>query len=219
MSNPILPSTVVTQAFASVVVSLPDTHSGRGRDRITAGIEKLREETRSTAARIGYGEGQSEGFEVGYAEGLRLGREEAARNAAVEAQLVGEALASEVGALHARIESEWRTFLATSESAMVAQCLATVRALLDAELQIGRESAVEIVRRCLGEMIHATSIRVRVAASDLPNLAERVRDERVEFVADGSITAGCVVESSSGIVDGTLDTSLRLLESAWAEAA
>ncbi|RYG40524.1 hypothetical protein EON79_22465, partial [bacterium] len=136
MSNPILPSTVVTQAFASVVVSLPDMQNGRGRDRITAGIEKLREETRRTATQIGYAEGQSEGYDKGYAEGLRLGREEAARNAAVESQLVGEALAQEIATLHGRVETEWQGFLLSSEAAMVEQCLGTVRALLDAELSL-----------------------------------------------------------------------------------
>ncbi|RYG71285.1 hypothetical protein EON77_13030, partial [bacterium] len=119
MSNPILPSTVVTRAFASVVVTLPESATGRGRDRITQGIEQLREETRATASQIGYSEGHADGFESGYAEGLRRGQEEAARNAEVEAELVGQALAAELGTLHQRVEAEWNGFLVNSEAAMV----------------------------------------------------------------------------------------------------
>lgn len=215
MSNPVLGPNVATQAFASVVVSLPETHGGRGKERITAGLEMLREETRAQAAKIGFTDGQASGFDAGYAEGLREGRAAAAE----EARLVGEALAQEVGRLHERVETGWQEFLASSEAALTDRCLETVRELLNAELAIDRSSAVAIVRRCLGEVVHATSIRIRVAAEDLPNLQEYLRDDRVELVADASIGAGCVVESSSGSVDGTIGTALRLLETAWDEAA
>ena len=219
MSNPVLGSAVVTQAFASVVVSLPAMPGASGRTGVMAGIERIKEEARTSASQLGFADGRAAGYEDGYEEGLRLGREEARRNAEIEARLVGEALAREVGALHERVEDGWQEFLASSEQALTDRCLDTVRALLEAELQLGRESALGIVRRCLGEVSNATAIRVRVVAEDLPYLREHLRDERVELVADGSIEAGCVVESSCGTVDGTLGTSLRLLEQAWDEAA
>ncbi len=218
LSSPILPGSVVTQSFSSVVVTLPNMPSGRGQAGIMASIEKLREDTRVSAERLGFAEGRAEGFDAGHQEGLRQGRREAAQAAAIEAQQVGEALAQEVGALHMRVEEGWQEFLSASEAAMTDRCLDAVRALLDAELQLGRESALGIVRRCLGEMVHATSIKVRVASDDLPYLQQFLKDERVELVADGTIEAGCVVESSSGTVDGRVSTTLQLFENAWNEA-
>ena len=219
MSSPILPSSAVTAAFTSVVVSLPEMGGGRGKAGIMASIDQLREETRASAEQLGFADGRAAGFDDGFAEGMRQGRKEAAEAAALEARQVGEALANEVGELHARMEEGWQAFLAAAEAQMTARCMETVRALLDTELQLGRESALNIVRRCLGEMVHATAIKVRVASEDLPYLQKYLDDERVQLVADGSIGAGCIVESSSGKVDGTLATSLVLLENAWEEAA
>lgn len=214
-----LPAGVATRAFSSVVVTLPAISSGRGQAGLMEGIEKIREEAREEGLRLGFTEGQTDGLRAGYEAGYHKGRQQAAEEAAREAEQVGNALALEVGALHERIEGTWQEFLTEVETAMTDRCLQTVRELLDAELQIGRSSALNIVRRCLGEVVHATSIKIRVASQDLPYLQDFLKDERVQLVADGSIDAGCVIESSSGTVDGTLRTSLQLLENAWDEAA
>ncbi len=222
-ANPNLGSAVAVASFASAVTTLPALRGARDHAGLQRQIEEMKALAREEAAREGYGEGRSAGWAEGHRSGREAGRREAMVEAA-EARAVAEAeIADELARLHARVQAGWRAFAAGAEAALTERAMDAVREILAAELALSRAGAHAIVARCLGETTHAASVRIRVDARDLPGLADLLAASHpglaVELVADGSVGAGCVVESASGRVDGTVGTALRLLEEAYDEAA
>ena len=192
----------------------------------TPDLDALRAKAQEDGFCAGYLEGQSAGTERGFAEGRRAGWEEgvergrqevrAAQDDALEGfRAALEASAAEVGPAVDR----WRESV---EGRAADLAMDAVRALLAAELAIGRPDAMGIVREALGFAEGAVRAVVRLSPFDRAALAER-REEMlaacaglrdVELVDDRSIEGGCVVETEQGVVDATLPTRLSLLEAA-----
>lgn len=223
MSNPILKGEIALGSFASVVATLPPLRGARDQAGVQRQIEELKAAAREEAKEEGYGEGQAAGWSEGLIAGRDAGRREALLQAAEDAARREAELAEELAQVHARIEAGWAEFIVEAEAQMTARVMDAVRAVVAAELEISRSGAHAIVARCLEEVTHAKSVRVRVDARDLPGLGELLAGSHpelaVELVADEAIGAGCVVESASGRVDGRVATTLRLLENAYDEAA
>ena len=189
------------------------------------------ERRRQEAAELGFKQGHAEGFRKGTVEGYDLGREQGLKEA--YETVIGEqrevieqfnaALQTVVDQANAKIAA----WFEEREIAMSEVALEAVRRLLSSELATSRQSALAMTQDALAEITHANHIRIRVNPFDVPILEQHrslllssiatLRD--IELVPDGTITAGCVVESEGGVVDTRLEVRQAALEKAWQSAA
>jgi flagellar biosynthesis/type III secretory pathway protein FliH len=104
-------------------------------------------------------------------------------------------------------------FYASAEPELIRLATAIARKIVGEELRTSPEAIVAIVREALaaarGERI---VIRVHPSAAALvrKSVGQEVQVTASESVAPG----GCVIESEFGIVDGQLETQLRVIERA-----
>jgi flagellar biosynthesis/type III secretory pathway protein FliH len=200
------------------------------KDQGQSVFEQVEEAKRLAAAR-----GHAEGFEQGHASGLQLGFEEGRTRGFEQAKREGDEaravelkrFTADLNAMTDRLQGAVAQWFVSSEERMAELTIKAVKKLLAAELEISRDSAIEIVKEALREVTHSRHVRIRVNPFDSATLrdhrqellsaAENLRD--VEIVSDPAITGGCMVESDGGVVDATLDTRLSLLEDRLGRAA
>ena len=216
-------------SFLSFLESPPQRSLGR-MGNLDRAIAEAREAATVTARREGFAVGLTQGHQ----EGLNRGYEEGYANAEREAREKFEAeftsaltsfkseLQQRVDVLNAAIPA----FFADAEEAMADRAIEVVRALLDAELATSRASTLAIVREALKEVTTANHARIRVGTQDASTMntyksellasAATLRD--IEFVEDSSITAGCVIECSAGVIDATVSKRLEGWEDAYRAA-
>ncbi len=175
----------------------------------------------------GYEAGQRQGLERGQREGYEAGFQETKRKFEAELAQQLQAFAVELQSKVDNLNRALPSFLDDAEEAMADRAVEVVTSLLSHELETSRASAMAIVREVLGEITMARHARIKVNPFDGPLLREgkqqlllaanSLRD--IEILDDPSITAGCIVETETGILDATVDTRFQVFKDSYSEAA
>ena len=182
-------------------------HVGR-LSRLEVEISQLRENAVAEGRAEGYSDGYQDGFDVGRSEGF----DTAKAGYETEVAAARERLQQIVAAAERAID-EWHAAAAEHYAGIAFEI---ARRAVGAELQLSRESVIELAKEALAELRHGTSVRLRVNPGDAGMvLANRAQIQQavagikdVEVVADESVVAGCQVESEFGLVDARVETYL-----------
>lgn len=172
-------------------------------------------------------EAYREGFEAGVADGMVQGHAdaEAKFSKGLDKKVVefGEALQAKSDQVFFAIKEWYET--AVHELADFAVVIAS--RVIESELELSRDSIVQITKTALEEVTHAREVRIRVNPFDVAMLNERRTEllglcgqlRSVEVVEDPAIIGGCRIESDGGLIDATVTTRLRMIQEEIQEAA
>jgi flagellar assembly protein FliH len=148
------------------------------------------------------------GLAQGEAIGLQRGLDEARR---VEAQL-----AAAVDALL----SFRQTVYEEAKSQLVELAFAIADKITTARGIAERDTVIETINRCIGEILDKTRMKIRVNPTELDFVKQRF-DELVKsneaaaaavVEADNRVSAGgCIIETDSGSADARIESQLRML--------
>lgn len=182
-------------------------------DRTTTLLEQLKQQARL------------EGRKEGYAEGLEKGRREALRNLKADCEDHARAFASELNAIVEVLQASIHQFYRNAEESLAGLALAIAARIVAREVETAPETALEIAKEAIAEVTHAESATVRVNpfqseivrahAEQLRGLSPSLKN--VQIVDDPSILGGCVIESTGGRIDASLEFRVRALLEAMLE--
>jgi flagellar assembly protein FliH len=180
---------------------------------------------RRQAADEGRAQGIEEGRAIGQEEGRMAALEEGRRMQAeiaeaqrAEVERFAQAMAEFADDAYRSVR-EWTR---QAEERLADLAIEIARRAIFSELQLSRESIIEIVREAVSEAGHTDRIRIRVNPLDA-GVLESHRSELeaslgqvrgIEFAPDDAIRAGCLIESEHGQVDARVETFLERLQEA-----
>ncbi len=116
-----------------------------------------------------------------------------------------------------KLSTQSESIMQRSAEDMLHLVMAIARRIIQVEVNEHKETIVRIVQQTISAAVQAEEFHIRVNPEDLHILNEHKPLfiaslsglSNIEFVSDGSITrGGCVLESSAGRVDATLETQL-----------
>ena len=189
------------------------------------------EEAKEIASQEGFAQGEREGRfhgeTTGRAQGIEIGKREAHE---ALAQAHADTLHDFTEALEGlldQIQSAMDHWTASAENQVCDLAMSAVHRILSAELELNRDSAIQITREALAEVTHSRKARIRVNPFDSHVLeahrneliAAAASVERIEIVTDPSILGGCIIETDGGTIDASLGTRLELLETELEQAS
>lgn len=170
-------------------------------------------------------EAQKRGYEAGYAKGYAAGEAEAQRVLTLRAEDERAAYREDLHQLLAHIEQERARLWVQIEPQVVAMVFEIARRVIKREVTVCREVALAVTQNALRRVAESQFLRIRVHADDLATLRNRREDllslvdgsRHIEIVEDRRVgRGGCIVETSAGAIDATIETQLhelaRLLE-------
>lgn len=207
------------------VAAVADTAPVARRRKLTQ-REQL-EQAFEDAKLRGYREGLAAGQEDGRAIGAQMGQREAAEELTRASSIEIERFCRELQSVLDRVDDALERWKRDAESRLTDLAIVAVRKVLSSELNISRESALGIVREAVAEVTHSSKARIRLNPFDLETisayreqiLAASASLRGVEFVADESIEAGCIIETDGGLVDASSGTRLLLIVNEMEDAA
>ncbi len=161
-----------------------------------------------------------EAYQRGFQDGVQKGREEAL--AQMEAELsqghgeIQEALK--------RIASVEETVLREYESDLLDVALTAASRIVRERIDQSDPVAVRTIQEALASLPERTRFKIRLNAQDMKaataSLEKEIAEKRIELVEDNTISrGGCMLETSAGSIDATLETAERVVrDSATGEA-
>lgn len=194
----------------------------------SAELQKLRQEARDEGYRDGLQQGRQDGLAIGIQEGRADGfaafREETEEELAKQRSAT-EAFAQKLEAFADSAFQAVREWKAEAEEAHAMIAIEIAERAVRQELSLSRESVVALAKEALAELHQGLEFRVLVNPSDVGEIEGRQKDilealthvRGIEVVADGSIKAGCMVESHSGAIDARIETYLQRIAEAALE--
>lgn len=221
------------QSLANVLPTVVQTSlqlavSKEGRGGRTANqLEQLREQIKNEA----YDEGYARGLEVGFSDGHTQAYAEAYAKADAEATLKNEAYLAEfkndLDLTVASVLEALESWTRSAERKLTDIVVDISREVIQAEMQISRDTVLGIVKQAIAEATHSEHARIRINPFDAKTLetnkanivaaAKTIRN--IEFVEDEAIIGGCIIETDGGIIDATVDGKLNQLQDELDEAA
>lgn len=206
-------------------ISREEIEVNRGRYRGVTGTE-LAEIRRKEAEEEGYAAGHEAGFQAGFEEGLRRGTQQghadliAEQRQAVDLEI--ERFVTGLDQAGVDIDAAMRQWYADAEQKIASIASSTVARIFRAELQLGPQAVLALVKSAMEEVGVVQFARLRLNLPDHEAvqpfkdqiLAAADNIERVEIVADASLDGGCVIETDGGIVDASTGTVIHLIEDA-----
>jgi flagellar assembly protein FliH len=175
----------------------------------------------------GYQAGYQNGLQMGTAEGRKVGFAQAQEIASGERQTEAAQFFADWEMMREEFEQAVIQWFEQSEEILTGLAVEAVRRILNAELQLTRDSALEIAKEVLSHVSHAKQARIRINPDDFA-LFESHREELskhsmnvkgIEIVQDNSISSGVIVETEAGVIDATIQTRLELFENSFEQAA
>jgi flagellar assembly protein FliH len=161
-----------------------------------------------------------EALACGRAEGRAEGRSEALAEIeaarAVEARSIGRSLRHLT-----EVEGE---LVARRESVLLEIALEAAARIVRERIDAGDEVALRAMRDAMEALPASTSLRVRLHPTDIEMLSTELQSDvargRIELVWDPTITrGGCIVESTVGTVDATIEAAFDAVRAAAAGTA
>ena len=113
---------------------------------------------------------------------------------------------------------------ASAEKEVVELALAVARKIVGYEVQINRDTVVEITKAALEKVEDRETITVKINPSDYRYLHERTSQmihlientDRLTFVEDPAIDeGGCLIETDCGDVDARIENQFKIIEAAF----
>jgi flagellar assembly protein FliH len=151
---------------------------------------------------------QQNGYAQGEAVGLQRGLDEAHR---VEAQLAA--------AINALLSFR-QTVYEQAKTQLMELAFAIADKITAARAVAERDTVMETINRCIGEILDKTRMKIRVNPAELDFVKQRF-DELVKsnetaaaavVESDNRVLAGgCIIETDSGSADARIESQLRLL--------
>jgi flagellar assembly protein FliH len=200
-------------------------------EEITARIQQARQAAREQARREGLAQGHAEGLQAGLEEGRAAGREEGYRAGHEAGHAEGlaqgsEQAASEAARLTALADACARSLAALEDevgAALASLSLRIAEHIVRGALDIEPERIVDLVREVLGNggTSHDAPLTLRVHPRDLELVRRYMQDEHPDekwrLCAAESVTpGGCLIHSSLGAVDATLEARWHNVSAALA---
>lgn len=234
LSSPnVLRGDVVARPFAALLPTVNPSdlqvavrREGRGA-RTANEIEQLKQ----TSMNAGYDEGYARGVEIGMAEGHAKAFADAYAASKAEADIQNTTIldnfASDLEQTVASVLSAMEEWTLLTEEKITNIVVDVCRKVLVSELTQSRDSILTIVQAAMREVTLSESARIRINPEDMPALRDRQGEiiaaaqsvRAIEFVEDGSILGGCVIETDGGIVDATIEGKLDRLSEELEDAA
>lgn len=166
--------------------------------------EVIEEEAPRPASEEELAQADAAGYTRGFAEGQKVAKQ------AVESHY--ESLSSTVNNVATQLQTAFAEQLARVEKEALALSLQIAKKILEITVDVKPDYVVEVVKKALSECGAGTPLRIRVSPQDYEFLSivglpvdVLPGDASVEYVADESITSGCVVETDFGHVDYELE--------------
>lgn len=219
------------QSLASVIGSVDQMRRTIG---VAAPVQQVRDAVavaRRDAVAAGKEEGYAMGFAQGNAEGFRKGRDRGLVAAHEEGERALNSILKQIGheiqGVRDELELTIARYFADLEERATELTMDAVRKLISHELATDRSCVKAIVSEALREVTHSSQARIRINPKDAPMLAAE-RDRLlnfaanlrgIEFIADPTIMAGCIIETEGGTVVATVENRLEILETEVEEAA
>ncbi|MBI4529889.1 MAG: hypothetical protein HY709_00045 [Candidatus Latescibacteria bacterium] len=155
--------------------------------------------------------------EKAYHRGVVEGREQAHREMEDEVRDVVERLTHLID----DIALERQNVLKTTQIFLVRLACAVARRIINVSALTNSEAILDVISRSIAHLTEKTSLTIKVHPDDL----DVVRHHRAEWLSPESGVAqvvveadsqvgrsGCFIDTDSGVVDGRIDSQLRLLE-------
>jgi flagellar assembly protein FliH len=148
------------------------------------------------------------GYAQGEAAGLQRGLEETRR---VEAQLAA--------AINALLSFK-QTVYEEAKSQIVELAFAIADKITTARGIAERDTVIETINRCIGEILDKTRMRIKVNPAELDFVKQRFDDlvksneaaAAAVVEADNRVSVGgCIIETDSGSADARIESQLRML--------
>ncbi len=176
-------------------------------DRTTTILDQLKEQARL------------EGKREGYAEGLEKGRKESLRNLKADCEAHAAEFASELNAIVDVLQGSIQQFYRNAEESLAGLALVIAARIVAREIETVPETALEIAKEAIAEVTHAESATVRVNpfhSATVRSHADMLRAvspslKNIQFVDDPSISGGCVIESTGGRIDASIEYRVKAL--------
>lgn len=214
----IKPKDTATTSFKEALFDIPEIPRNSGQK--TQHLNDLRNAVIKSAQVEGYAvgieQGRSEGFAVGYAEGET--------QALILAQTAREAMlqqfAAELGAIGQQVRAAIPAWCHLAEEGLTDRVIQICRQVLSRELELDRNSVLEIVQTAMLDVTHSRSAKVRVNPLDA-HLVMKHKDqlliatrtlEAIDVVADPLVAGGCIIETEGGTVGASIEAQLEVLE-------
>lgn len=226
--NSVFKANAPVVGFESLLSKLPDDASVKNRKATRSeSLEQARKEAEQTGYDEGFQRGHADGYARGLIEGQEQGRADGFREAADQRRQALACFTSELDKVQLWFRDAIDEWFDQSEQRMTDLAIEAVKAILNAELQISRESAVDLVKKALREVTHARHARVRINPFDSVLLQQHRSEliaasgslKDIELVDDPAIVGGCIIETDGGVLDASVGTQLSSLEHAIGEAA
>lgn len=163
-------------------------------------LNRLREEVKEEAYRLGWEQGHANGYQAGIAKAEEEWRQ---RLAEINGQLQ-EAMQLK------------QSIIAEAETEILHLCIALVRKIMGQMVQEQEDAVRQMIRQALRETMTQGRVRVLVHPADLKAAESLIRElslhmpgESLEVAADPDIQRpGCIIHTEQGIVEATLDAQL-----------
>ncbi len=202
--------------FASVLHPIEETFKAAGSKSNKQTIS-IKEEARRHGYEEGLASGKSEGLELGLVEGRSLGRSEAFRIVHADEQAKLDQFSQELDQFALDLKVSADLWFAQAEANLTDLVTHLATKVLAQELQMSRESILAIVKQAIAETGLKGAIRLRLSPQDRPLLEQHQDDLKstfakitsIDLVDDNSIASGCIIETSSGVLDATTSRKLE----------
>lgn len=203
----------------------------RRAEEIADRIRQARQAAREQACEEGRTQGHAEGLQAGLEEGRAAGHEEGYRSGYdagyAEGRAQGAEHATAEAARLAALADACAQSLATLEdevgSALASLSLRIAEHIVRGVLDIEPERIVELVRQVLGtgSIGQDGALTIRVHPGDLDLVRRYLQDEHPEdkwrlYATESVAPGGCLVHSTLGAVDATLETRWHNVKAALA---
>jgi len=223
---PFFPQQAAADAVEDVV--LPDVKHSHAYMQKGRGMVSRRDQIFEEAKEKGH----AEGFEIGYREGREIGVAEAYRSTQEERHQLIESQIQDYGAFLQRqgdiMRKSMEDWFENAERELGNLAVVIAEKIIRRELESSQDIILAMAKEAMGEVTHASKVRILVNPKDRPFLAGYEASlkqisasvESIELVDDPHMKDGITILTEGGSVDMRVETHLRnLLESMLGEAA
>lgn len=189
-------------------------------DRHVVSAPNPKEEARKRAYDEGFTAGHQEGLLKGLEEGRAAGQAEAFRIASEQESAKLDTYFEQLDQFGKELKVSSCDWFNQAEKDLTDLVSAICKQVLNTELALGRESILSIVHQAIEETGLKGSIRLRINPADRNLMDSNIDSIRARFaqltdlklVDDATLSSGCIIEASNGVVDATSDTKLAKIQ-------
>jgi len=171
----------------------------------------------------GYQKGQSEGYQQGQDEGYQQGYEQGKHEGLTEMQQVIHDAVAKTTHMLATTEQEVKDMIVLAEEQIVEIALAVARKILAYEISENPMVVLPLVKSALQKVSDQEDVVIRASVDDFEAVLMAKKDLQImvgsehalKIIVDHTITSGsCMIDTSYGTVDASIDTQFETIKKA-----